>query len=66
MGKIKDSTFDQIKYQTEYNKQHYDSITIMIPKGMRDQIKEYAKAENLSVTKYILKTIEFYEGRKEL
>ena len=60
-----DTKFDQIKYQAEYNKQHYDTVAINIPKGMRDQIKEYAKAENLSVTKYILKTIEFYEEHKE-
>ena len=66
MGKNTDSEFNQIKYQTEYNKQHYDSITIMIPKGMRDQVRGYAKAENLSVTKYILKTIEFYERRKDM
>ena len=65
MGKTKGSEFNQIKYQTEYNKQHYDSLTIMIPKGMRGQVREYAKAENLSVTKYILKIIEFYESRKE-
>ena len=61
-----DSEFNQIKYQTEYNKQHYDSITIMIPKGMRDQVRGYANAENLSVTKYILRTIEFYESRKDI
>ena len=60
-----DTKFDQIKYQAEYNKQHYDTVAINVPKGMKDQIKEYAKAENLSVTKYILKTIEFYEDKKE-
>ena len=60
-----DTKFDQIKYQAEYNKQHYDTVAINVPKGMKDQIKEYAKSENLSVTKYVLKTIEFYEGRKE-
>ena len=60
-----DSEFNQIKYQTEYNKKHYDSITIMIPKGMRDKVRGYAKSENLSVTKYILKTIEFYENGKD-
>jgi len=65
MGNKDNSTFDQIKYQAEYNKQHYDTVAINVPKGMRCQIKEYAKSENLSVTKYILKTIEFYESRKE-
>lgn len=61
-----DTKFNQIKYQAEYNKQHYDTVAINVPKGMKDQIKEYAKAENLSVTKYILKTIEFYEKGKEV
>lgn len=30
---------------------------------MRGQIKNYVKADGLSVAKYILKTIEFYEDR---
>ena len=65
MNKYKEVQFDQIKYQQEYNKNHYDSVNIMIPKGMREKIKTYAKADGLSVAKYILKTIEFYENNKE-
>lgn len=61
-----DTKFNQIKYQAEYNKQHYDTVAINVPKGARTKIKECAKAENLSVTKYILKTIEFYESRKDM
>lgn len=30
------------------------------------RVDKYAKADGLSVAKYILKTIEFYEGRKDM
>lgn len=66
MSDVKNQQFNQIKYQQEYNRKHYDSVSIMIPKGMREQIKCYAKADGLSVAKYILKTIEFYENNKEV
>lgn len=36
--------FNQIQYQNEYNKQKYDRITIMVPKGMKEQIEESMKA----------------------
>ena len=39
--------FDQIKYQNEYNKQNYDRVTFMIPKGKKDLIKESAKANGV-------------------
>lgn len=45
--------FDQIKYQNEYNKQKYDRITIMVPKGVKEELKAKAKAEGMSMNEYI-------------
>ena len=50
--------FDQIKYQNEYNKEKYDRINIMAPKGKKDLWKEKAKAEGLSLSAWILKHID--------
>ena len=55
------SKFDQIKYQAAYNKEHYDTLGLMIPKGMKDVIKSSAKSKGVSVTKYVLNAIEFYD-----
>lgn len=54
--------FDQIKYQTAYNKEHYDTLGLMLPKGMKSVIKDYAKSAGVSVTKYVVEAIEFYHA----
>lgn len=51
--------FDQIKYQNEYNKQKYDRITIMAPKGKKEAIQEAARACGMrSVNEFILAAVE--------
>lgn len=51
--------FDQIKYQNEYNKQKYDRITIMAPKGMKEKLQEAARVTGMrSVNEFILAAIE--------
>lgn len=60
MEAVKMSDFDQIKYQNEYNKQKYDRITIMTPKGKKDEIKAAAKAAGISVNEFINQAIDSY------
>ena len=50
-------SFDQIKYQNQYNKNKYDRITIMVPKGNKIILQEYAKQSNLSLNAYINKLL---------
>ena len=50
--------FDQIKYQNEFNKNRYDRITILVPKGKKAEWSEKAKSEGLSLTAWIVKHIE--------
>ena len=45
--------FNQIKYQNEYNKQKYDKLSILLPKGKRDRVKARAKGLGKSVNGYI-------------
>ena len=49
--------FDQMKYQNEYNKQNYDRIEFITPKGRKAVIKEAAKAAGQSVSEYINQAI---------
>jgi len=44
---------NQLKYIREYNKAHYDRIAVMVPKGVRNTIRERAKALGKSTNEYI-------------
>ena len=37
---MSEEQFDQIKYQNDYNKQKYDRINLMVPKGKKDELKK--------------------------
>lgn len=50
--------FDQVKYQNEYNRQKYDRITIMVPKGKKEEITQAAKAHGLSRNEFIVRIVE--------
>lgn len=46
-------SFDMNKYQTDYKKNNYDRISLEVPKGKKEDIKEYAKSKNMKVNEYI-------------
>lgn len=47
------SGFDQIKYQNDYNKQKYERMTILFPKGKKERVKNRATILNKSVSGYL-------------
>lgn len=53
-----EKVFDQISYQNSYNKEKYDRISLMLPKGEKDRIKTAAAAAGESVNEYINKAIK--------
>lgn len=56
--------FNQVAYQNEYNKKNYDRITVMVPKGEHDKLKDIAKSEGMSVNAYIRTAIAYYKNRR--
>ena len=50
--------FDQISYINGYNNEHYDRFTLIMPKGMKDELKAKAKEQGQSLSAYILDIIE--------
>ena len=38
----------------QYNKDHYDRITVLVPKGERKEIQERAKDAGMSLSGYIV------------
>lgn len=44
-------------YKNVYNKIHYDRISLTVPKGIKEKIKEQANRNNMSVNEYIWSAI---------
>lgn len=44
--------------QNEYNRERYDRVGIMLPKGLKDVWKEKAKARGLSINALIIEAVK--------
>ena len=44
--------------KNKYNLKAYDRVNLTMPKGMKEQVKQYAEAQGLSLNGYINKLIE--------
>lgn len=55
---MSEKIFDQIKYQNTYNSQKYDRVTVMLPKGMKEELRARAQALGLSLNQYVIKAID--------
>lgn len=44
-------------YKNDFNKLNYDRISLMVPKGKKEEIKKYANAQNLSTNEFIWSAI---------
>lgn len=60
----KQESFDQFKYQNEYNKEKYDRLTLVMPKGKKDKVKQHADELNKSMNSYINDVIDKDMERK--
>ena len=45
--------FNQFEYQNNYIKEKYDRISLIVPKGRKEEIKKRAAVEGKSVNEYI-------------
>lgn len=55
--------FDQIKYNNDYNRANYDKITIMVPKGEKDNWKALAEENGISMTELIRRAVADYSEK---
>ncbi len=54
--------FDSNAYKTEFRKQNYDQVGILIPKGRKDDLKALAKQEGLSISQVVVEAIRSRYG----
>lgn len=45
--------YTSTEVKARYNEKHYDQMSIVVPKGSRELIKEHANSMGLSVSEYI-------------
>lgn len=48
------SEFDKVKYNNSFNAKAYDRLNIVVPKGQKAIIQEYAKAQGKSLNAYVV------------
>lgn len=46
--------FDAVKYRNSFNKEKYDRVNIMLPKGQKEVVKAYAGEKGLSLNAFII------------
>lgn len=49
--------FDQKKYNQDFNKKNYDRLVMDIPKGKKQELKEFAATQDLSVSELIRRAL---------
>ena len=49
--------FDKVAYNNEFNRQKYDRLYIMIPKGEKDRLKAHADSHGESLNEFIKRAI---------
>ena len=51
------------RYINNYQRENYDRITILVPKGRKELIQQHAKANGMSTTEYIVACIDEHERK---
>ncbi len=55
---VKKKLEDRYNKQNDFNRKNYDRVSVMFPKGYREEVKAQAKKENKSLNAYILEAVE--------
>lgn len=54
--------FNQNKYNNNFAKHNYDNLKLILPKGKKEELKDYAKCNDISLAGLIKKAITKYSG----
>lgn len=52
------TTEKSTKYKNEFAKENYDQLRIVVKKGKKEKIKDYAESKGLSLNAYVNKLID--------
>lgn len=51
-------SFDQIKYISDYSKEHYERINLSVPKGLKEEWKKWADKQGKSMSAFVMDAVE--------
>lgn len=55
----------EVEYKNDFNRKNYDHFNLMLPKGKKEEWKEQAKAEGLSLNAFIIMCVQNYTNDKK-
>ena len=61
MNELKNS----VALKNDYNRERYDRLNIMVPKGKREILKNRAKSMGMSLNRYIMTAVEQFDPEVE-
>lgn len=50
--------YDKQKYNSEYTKNNYDKIMVLLPKGRKAEIKRLATQKGITMTQVFVRAVE--------
>lgn len=67
---MKESKFDKVKYNNEFNAKTYDRINLAVPKGYKERIKKAAEKQdkgqiNTMIIRVVMAEVEKIEAKSE-
>ena len=55
---VTEMAYDKIKYNNGFNKENYDRIEFIVPKGRKPELKQFAKSKGRSVSEIVVEALE--------
>lgn len=64
IGKYKspEAKANHIAYNNAYQRNNYDRLNLLLPKGCKAIIQEAAKKRNENLSEYVINALEWYDG----
>ena len=50
--------FDKVKYNNDYNKDHYDRVNLLVPKGTKTRWKQAAQIQGKNLSAFVFDLVE--------
>lgn len=55
---VKKKLEDRYNKQNDFNRNNYDRVSVMFPKGYKEEVKERAKQEGKSLNAFIIEAVQ--------
>ncbi len=53
-----ENKFNKVKYNNDFNKNNYDRLNIVVPKGQKQVIQDFAKSKGKSLNAFVYELVQ--------